>query len=68
MAGSLSHSGFFFDLDGTLVDSAPDLTAALNHVLEGEGMEPMDPATIRTMVGNGAVVMMKAAFYLRGRP
>ena len=42
-----------FDLDGTLVDTAPDLTAALNHVLPGVGRGPVTVAAVRTMVGQG---------------
>ncbi len=68
MAGSLSDTVIIFDLDGTLVDSAPDLTNALNHVLDGEGLQPVDPIAIRPMIGTGAVVAMKTAFSLRGRP
>jgi phosphoglycolate phosphatase len=43
-----------FDLDGTLVDTAPDLTAALNHALSTLGRAPVDPASVRHMVGHGA--------------
>lgn len=42
-----------FDLDGTLVDSAPDLMIAANKMLAGEGLEPLDLATITSFVGNG---------------
>jgi phosphoglycolate phosphatase len=43
-----------FDLDGTLVDSAPDLTAALNHALAVLGWPPVPADTVRHMVGHGA--------------
>lgn len=43
-----------FDLDGTLVDTAPDLTAALNHALAALGRPAVDPASVRAMVGQGA--------------
>lgn len=43
-----------FDLDGTLVDTAPDLTAALNHALGCLGRPPVPPASVRHMVGHGA--------------
>ncbi len=43
-----------FDLDGTLVDTADDLIAALNHVLVHEGAAPVAPADARPMVGHGA--------------
>jgi phosphoglycolate phosphatase len=42
-----------FDLDGTLVDSAPDIQAAVNRMLREEGREPLDLATVTRFVGNG---------------
>lgn len=43
-----------FDLDGTLVDSAPDLSVAVNRMLEEYGRDAVDLPTIRDWVGNGA--------------
>ncbi|WP_310498671.1 phosphoglycolate phosphatase [Sandarakinorhabdus sp.] len=43
-----------FDLDGTLVDTAPDLTAALNHALGLMGRAAVPPESVRHMVGHGA--------------
>ena len=43
-----------FDLDGTLVDTAPDLIAALNHVLDREGIAPLPLKSARNMIGAGA--------------
>jgi phosphoglycolate phosphatase len=43
-----------FDLDGTLVDTAPDLTASLNHALVQLGRAPLAPETVRALVGHGA--------------
>lgn len=48
-----------FDLDGTLVDTAPDLLAALNFVLGEEGLEPIEEAQVRNLVGAGARVMIE---------
>ena len=48
-----------FDLDGTLVDSAPDLALSLNHMLERLGRAPFEADTIRTWVGNGAQTLVK---------
>lgn len=48
------HAAIVFDLDGTLVDTAPDLAAALNRVLAQFGRSPVDPDTVRHMVGHGA--------------
>lgn len=50
-----------FDLDGTLCDSVPDLTAALNRVLEEQGRPPLPAATVRTLVGDGAAVLVHRA-------
>ncbi len=42
-----------FDLDGTLVDSAPDIQAAVNTMLANEGQAPLDLPTVTSFVGNG---------------
>jgi phosphoglycolate phosphatase len=57
MAG-LRPAALFLDLDGTLVDTAPDLTAALNRVRQEEGLPAVDEAEVRPVVshGGGAVV------------
>tara|TARA_R110002020_G_scaffold309301_1_gene525024 strand:- start:159277 stop:159957 length:681 start_codon:yes stop_codon:yes gene_type:complete len=47
-----------FDLDGTLVNTAPDLLNALNHVLVEAGLKPVDLSTINTMIGHGAKAMI----------
>ena len=50
-----------FDLDGTLIDSAPDLALALNHMLTSVHHANFDEATIDGWVGNGALVLVKRA-------
>lgn len=55
-----------FDLDGTLVDTAPDLLGALNHVLGEAGLAPVDLPTIATLIGNGARAMMEKGFRVQG--
>lgn len=57
-----------FDLDGTLVDTAPDLLGALNAVLDSEGRTPIDPRTLRHMVGHGARVLIERAMTATGEP
>lgn len=47
-----------FDLDGTLVDSAPDLAAAVNQTLVHLGRKPFPEATVRNWVGNGALPLI----------
>jgi phosphoglycolate phosphatase len=55
------HPTIAFDLDGTLVDTAPDLIGALNFVLDREGLAPVPLASARNMIGAGARKMRKAA-------
>ena len=50
-----------FDLDGTLVNSAPDLALALNLMLQELGKEPFSDEIIHTWVGNGAQTLVKRA-------
>lgn len=42
-----------FDLDGTLIDSAPDIHAAANRVLAAEGFAPLDLPQVRSFIGKG---------------
>ena len=55
------------DLDGTLVDTAPDLVRALNAVLIAEGMAPVALGASLAMVGHGARAMIEAAFAAAGQ-
>ncbi|HEY1962173.1 MAG TPA: HAD-IA family hydrolase [Rhizomicrobium sp.] len=55
-----------FDLDGTLVDTAPDLLSALNAVLISERRETVDPMTLRHMVGHGARSLIEQAMAATG--
>lgn len=57
-----------FDLDGTLVDTAPDLLGALNVVLVEQGMAPAPMSAIRQLVGHGLRGMLARAYALAGRP
>lgn len=50
----LTRPAIVFDLDGTLVDTAPDLCGALNWVLEREGRPHVPVEDVRHMVGEGA--------------
>ena len=50
-----------FDLDGTLIDSAPDLAAALNETMAELGREPFDEERVRHWVGNGARTLVSRA-------
>jgi phosphoglycolate phosphatase len=48
-----------FDLDGTLIDSAPDIHAAGNAVLAAEGLPPVTPDQSRSFIGNGARIYVE---------
>jgi phosphoglycolate phosphatase len=53
-----------FDLDGTLLDTAPDLAAALNTVLVENGREPLPYEAIRGVVSHGGMALIKLGFRL----
>jgi len=57
-----------FDLDGTLIDSLPDVCAALNRVLAEDGRRPLTLAEVRAMVGEGATVTVEKALRATGTP
>lgn len=54
------------DLDGTLVDSVPDLAAALNRLMAAHGLAPFSHPEVALMVGDGARVLVQRAFTARG--
>ncbi|MDB5549646.1 MAG: phosphoglycolate phosphatase [Tardiphaga sp.] len=56
-----------FDLDGTLVDTAPDLITALNHVLAREGLAPVPLTSARHMIGAGARKLIERGLEVEGR-
>jgi phosphoglycolate phosphatase len=62
----LKDATIVFDLDGTLVDTAPDLTNTLNHVLKARGFETVPAARVREAVGRGAQAMIEQALALSG--
>ncbi len=57
-----------FDLDGTLIDSAPDIRGVANAVLQERGLEPITMAETRDFIGNGAGVFVQKMSALRGIP
>lgn len=63
----MSASLVVFDLDGTLIDTAHDLVASLNHTIGLEGLDPVGYGDLTYLVGHGGQVMIKRAFALRGR-
>lgn len=56
-----------FDLDGTLIDSVPDITLAVGELMTSEGLEPFTEADVRAMVGHGLRVLVRRALEARGR-
>ena len=58
----MTHKAIVFDLDGTLIDSIPDVCTAVNKTLDLYGRTPVSNAALRQMVGHGARVMLEKAF------
>lgn len=65
---ALNGATIAFDLDGTLVDTAPDLVGALNTILAQEGLPPLPFADVRLMVGRGARALLERGFAAAGQP
>ncbi len=57
-----------FDLDGTLVDSAPDLHAALDRLMATLDLPGFSRAEVTAMIGDGVKVLVTRALAARGRP
>ena len=51
-----------WDLDGTIIDSAPDLGGALNTLLQDHGKPPVDKVRVRSMIGNGVAKLIERGF------
>jgi phosphoglycolate phosphatase len=58
----MNRAALLFDLDGTLVDTAPDLCAVLNALMLRHGRPPLPYAVARNEVSNGALGMLRTAF------
>lgn len=56
-----------FDLDGTLVDTHPDLIGTLSWLLEAEGLDPVDLEKAKSLIGHGMKPMIEKALKLQGR-
>ncbi len=63
-----SAPAILFDLDGTLVDTAPDLAASMNMLLVRRGRPELSLDSVRNMVGRGAKVLMERAMAATGEP
>jgi len=56
-----------FDLDGTLADTAADLVATLNFILDREGLEAIPLASARNLIGQGVRALLQRGFAVQGR-
>jgi phosphoglycolate phosphatase len=66
--GALAGATVAFDLDGTLVDTAPDIVAALNFALEAEGCEALPFVQGRLLIGGGVRPLIERGFRAAGLP
>ena len=64
----LAGATIAFDLDGTLVDTAPDIVAALNQVLAENDLAPLPYDTARVLVGRGAKHLIEQGYAATGLP
>ncbi|MGE0849154.1 MAG: HAD family hydrolase [Hyphomicrobiaceae bacterium] len=66
MLPDLTGTTIVFDLDGTLVDTAPDLTSATNHALAMAGAAPVSVEELHPFIGRGSKAMIEAGLGFRG--
>ena len=66
MTLDLSSTTVVFDLDGTLIDTAPDLAAAANYVFGLIGLAPIEPVQLRPLIGHGSRAMIEEGLRLHG--
>lgn len=59
---SAAVRGVLFDLDGTLIDTAPDMIDSLNHLRREESLPPLPYALARTQVSHGSLGLVRLAF------
>lgn len=64
MNNDLGGAAILFDLDGTLVDTAEDLAASMNHALAGAGLGPVPSVEVRHLVGHGARRMLMRGYQI----
>ncbi len=57
----MAFDTFLFDLDGTLIDSLPDLTTAVNLLRDEKSLPPLPQATVRQYIGDGATMLVRRA-------
>jgi phosphoglycolate phosphatase len=67
-SGPLAGATIVFDLDGTLVETAPDLMGTLNVLLQREGVAPLPLSQARSLIGAGAKALLARGFAVAGQP
>lgn len=67
-AASLRFRAILFDLDGTLVDSAPDIRAAVNALLARRNLGPLSMPEVKSMIGHGIKKLVERAYAACGQP
>ncbi|HEY2051282.1 MAG TPA: phosphoglycolate phosphatase [Caulobacteraceae bacterium] len=67
-SGLLTDATIVFDLDGTLVETAPDLLGTLNVLLAREGITPLPMDEARSLIGQGAKALLTRGFAAAGQP
>ena len=55
-------------MDGTLLDTAPDLAAAVNAMLDGQGLDPLPEHVVRDLIGRGIPHLVEKSLVAAGRP
>ncbi|MGY0559831.1 MULTISPECIES: phosphoglycolate phosphatase [unclassified Luteimonas] len=65
---SFPFPAVLFDLDGTLVDSASDIAAAVNRMLAEEGLAEVDESLVRSWIGDGSGMLLETALEHVGSP
>ncbi len=63
---AVAFRAVLFDMDGTLVHTAPDIASALNAALDSNGLRTFDPADIVDLVGKGARILVSRAMAKQG--
>lgn len=66
MADFVQPLNIVFDLDGTLIDSAPDIHAAANKVFTANGLQPFPFAVVKGFIGNGVGVLVSRLLQSQG--
>lgn len=62
MSTALNNVSITFDLDGTLVDTAPDLIRVLNETIAVDGLAPVPLEDARNLIGYGSMALIKKAY------